>query len=450
MLRFADVLDKVYDEEQHKPPESRGVCHILLLGQGGSGKTHVVQNLIFPIAHFIWPAEGEQDTMMAVAAKNAQAKNISTDQVAAKTLHAASCTRAQSLSNGNMTAGTAEKRLKTLRNSIRVLIIEEISMVSAMMYNMLGFRATLGRRVAWHVDPHTYSKVGCAFGRVPTVLHLGDFFQLRPTAQLSLLGDLDAKNADGDLKYEAVAPEVQHAQEVFAKIPDVFELRGTMRFKSGDPLIDLLQCMRQGKKLPTPLWRKFHGRFAKDAEPGVPDPRFFEDKFRYGYCMSIYWSSLARMLSHRAVLDAKELQVPLVFLQAADECCDLKQDAAFRFLNMTNPDKTGHMHGVFPCHIGMDIRFLAKLDGDAGMVQDTQAKIIDFELHSLDREAYCQTVPGEMFYPRFLPSGLWVSVKGYSGCPDWDDLQEMCRKHVQTDEEACKLAKSFGFCPQLK
>ena len=110
------------------------------------------------------------------------------------------------------------------------------------------------------------------------MLHLGDFFQLRPTAQLSLLGDLDAKNADGDLKYEAVAPEVQHAQEVFAKIPDVFELRGTMRFKSGDPLIDLLQCMRQGKKLPTPLWRKFQGRFAKDAEP-VPDPRFSKTSF---------------------------------------------------------------------------------------------------------------------------------------------------------------------------
>ena len=282
------------------------------------------------------------------------------------------------------------------------------------------------------------------------MLRLGDLIQLRPTAQLSLLDDLDAKNADGELKYEAVAPEVQHAQEVFANIPDVFELRGTMRFKSGDPLIDLLQCMRQGKKLPTPLWRKFQGRFAKDAEPGVPDPRFFEDKFRYGYCMSIYWSSLARMLSHRAVLDAKELQVPLVMLQAADECCDLKQDAAFRFLNMTNPNKTGHMHGMFPCHVGMDIRFLAKLDGDAGMVQDTQAKIIDFEFHSLDREAYRQTAPGEMFYPRFLPSGLWVSVKGYSGCPDWEELQEMCRKHVQTDEEACKLAKSFWFLPAVE
>ena len=168
--------------------------------------------------------------------------------------------------------------------------------------------------------------------------------------------------------------------------------------------------------------------------------------------MSIYWSSLARTLSHRAVLDAKELQVPLVVLQAADECCGLKQDTAFRFLNMTNPNKTGHMRGMFPCHVGMDIRFLAKLDGDAGMVQDTQAKIIDFEFHSLDREAYRQTAPGEMFYPRFLPSGLWVSVKGYSGCPDWEELQAMCRKHVQTDEEACKLSwrKVFGSYPQLK
>ncbi|CAK9002078.1 Uncharacterized protein (Fragment) [Durusdinium trenchii] len=232
------------------------------------------------------------------------------------------------------------------------------------------------------------------------------------------------------------------------------DLLGGIRASQGkqdDPKTTEEETNREdGKKLPTPLWRKFQGRSAKDAEPGFPDPRFFEDKFRYGYCMSIYWSSLARMLSHRAVLDAKELQVPLVMLQAADECCDLKQDAAFRFLNMTNPNKTGHMHGMFPCHVGMDIRFLAKLDGDAGMVQDTQAKIIDFEFHSLDREAYRQTAPGDMFYPRFLPSGLWVSVKEYSGCPDWEELQEMCRKHVQTDEEACKLAKSFWFLPAVE
>ena len=34
------------------------VYHILLLGQGGCGKTHIVQNLVFPIVQFIWPPRG--------------------------------------------------------------------------------------------------------------------------------------------------------------------------------------------------------------------------------------------------------------------------------------------------------------------------------------------------------------------------------------------------------
>ena len=96
ILRFGDVLDTVWKEEQDLPPERRSVYHMLLLGQGGSGKTHIVQNLIFPVVHFIWPADKEEETLMVVAAKNAQAKNISSESVRAKTLHVASCMRVQS------------------------------------------------------------------------------------------------------------------------------------------------------------------------------------------------------------------------------------------------------------------------------------------------------------------------------------------------------------------
>ena len=87
----------MYAQESTTAPEKRHVYHMLLLGQGGSGKTHIVQNIVFPVVHFIWPSEGEQSTLMVVAAKNAQAKNISTDTVRAKTLHGASLLGVQSL-----------------------------------------------------------------------------------------------------------------------------------------------------------------------------------------------------------------------------------------------------------------------------------------------------------------------------------------------------------------
>eukprot|EP00435_Cladocopium_sp_Y103_P001235 s5712_g1.t1 len=129
------------------------------------------------------------------------------------------------------------------------------------------------------VSPSTYTKTGCGFGRVPIVLHLGDFLQLRPTAQLSLLDDLDAKDEDNNYVHQDVPAEVQHAQRLFASIPDVFELRGTMRFKPGDPLIDILRHMQFGEQFPDDLWQQLQARFAVDAAPGVQDPRFEETKF---------------------------------------------------------------------------------------------------------------------------------------------------------------------------
>ena len=34
----------------------RKVTHLLLLGQGGSGKTHVAQKIVFPVVEYLWPS----------------------------------------------------------------------------------------------------------------------------------------------------------------------------------------------------------------------------------------------------------------------------------------------------------------------------------------------------------------------------------------------------------
>lgn len=445
MLRFGRILDIVWDEEKSLPPERRSVFHILLLGQGGSGKTYIVQNLIFPVVHFLWPPSTDEDSLMVVAAKNSQAKNISTENVRAMTLHTAGCVGIQEFKNSMMSAGKKLKQLQKKWNGVRVLVMEEISMVSAVLYNMLDFRAMLGRSVAFKVDQRTYTKVGCAFGRVPIVLHLGDFLQLSPTAQISLIEDLDRRDEQGGLIHKHVALEVQHAQKVFKEIPDVFELRGTMRFKPQDPLIEILQCMRDGRPMSDNLWNQFEERVVRDEGPGVVDRRLDSEKFRSGYCMSIHWSSLIRMMYRRAVLDARRRQERLVFLQAADTCLEMDHETRLRLLNQPNPYNTGMIHGILPCFVGMNIRLLARLDVEQGLVQDTMATIMDFEFHDEDRSRYLKTGPGEIFVPKYLPSGLWVSVKDYQGCPGWQDFLPFCQKHVTSGDEAEKLARSFYF-----
>ena len=69
-----------------------------------------------------------------------------------------------------------------------------------------------------------------------------------------------------------------------------YELRGTMRFKPQDPLIEILQCMRLGRALPDSLWAQFEERVVRDEAPGVADARLDSENFRSGYCMSIYWT----------------------------------------------------------------------------------------------------------------------------------------------------------------
>ncbi len=105
-------------------------------------------------------------------------------------------------------------------------------MVAAPLYNMLDYRAMLGRSqrhevYATHGDrSHDYKYV--PFGCCPIVIHLGDVLQLAHTASLSLITNLSEKRADGSYVHgdHSVACwlEVQHACNLFRCIPCVFEL----------------------------------------------------------------------------------------------------------------------------------------------------------------------------------------------------------------------------------
>ena len=67
----------------------------------------------------------EEPTLMVVAASNAQAKNISTAEVKARTLHNASGMRVQKLINPLMCHGKEQAQLTRLWGQVRVLVVEE-------------------------------------------------------------------------------------------------------------------------------------------------------------------------------------------------------------------------------------------------------------------------------------------------------------------------------------
>ena len=294
-------------------------------------------------------------------------------------------------------------------------------MVSAPMYNMLDFRSMYGRSKTHEVHEHNYAQRGNAFGKIPIVIHLGDFLQLKPTANTSLIDDLNAKDDDGEYIHEDVTVEVQHACRLFTSIPFVIELRGTKRFVPGDPLIEFLACMRAGATIPNRIWKSFEATFADDG-PGELDPRHTDDRFMHGYGMAMYWETLSRWIPWRALRDAKAKKVPLIFCQAADECRTMDREAAARFLDGYNIHHTGHMHGVFPVHVGMRVRLTQKINATLGLVQEQKATIIDIVMHPADDARYRLAQPGTIFRPRHLPAGFWLQVDDFASCPMWESL----------------------------
>ena len=359
---------------------------------------------------------------MVVASSNAQAKNISSADVKARTIHNAAGMRVQELTNAKTRPGNKQAQLTRLWDAVHVLIIEEVSMVAAAVYNMLDCRSMHGRSRTHDVSEATYKKANHHFGRVPIVIHLGDFIQLSPTANIGLIEDVNGKRDDGSYRFpEPPSLEVQHAIRVFGNIAHVFELRGTKRFKAGDPLIEFLQCMRAGERLRSEVWNTFRETYASDNR-GILDPRHEQPKFMHGYGMAMYWETIARWITKRARRDAQALGVPCVFMQAVDECNTIDRSAALRLLNIPNLHTTGNIHGVLPAHVGMRVRFTMKLNSRLGLVQEQRATIVDFLFKEEDRARYDACSPGELFRPRFLPAGIWLDVDDFTESPIRQDV----------------------------
>ena len=165
------------------------------MGQGGSGKTAIVQDIVLPAIDFLF---GVEATLIACG-KWSQAENISTDKHKAVTCHRAGCVGIQKLRNSLLLPGDKKPTLKRKWADKRCLILEEVSMIDPRVYNMLLYRSFHGRADRWNVSEAEYDKLNGAFGRMPIVIHLGDFLQKKLVGgSYSLIEDinaLDARNA---------------------------------------------------------------------------------------------------------------------------------------------------------------------------------------------------------------------------------------------------------------
>ena len=86
IARFAAACNAVWDDDQKIKNGTLNVTkrrtfNFLLMGQGGSGKTAIVQKIVLPAMDGLFPVEpGERKATLIVCAKWSQADNISTEE----------------------------------------------------------------------------------------------------------------------------------------------------------------------------------------------------------------------------------------------------------------------------------------------------------------------------------------------------------------------------------
>ena len=417
VAQFAHICNTVWDEdrrvEEGELEINKITCFdILLMGQGGSGKTAVVQDIVLATLDFLFGCE----TTLIVCAKWSQAENISTDTNKAVTCHRAASVGIQSYRNANILPGDKKQALQRRWENLRCLVLEEVSMIGPDLYNLLLFRSFHGRRARWNVKESEYDKLQGAFGRMPIVIHLGDFLQKKPIGghSISLIDDLKERERNGKLP-ENFPPEYQMAMTLFQQTPFCFEFQASNRIKE-PKLRALMTFIRDPpKKIPDEIKALWEAIQLKED-----DARLGEERFQIGHMIGIYWATVARWILMRAKRDAAALRTPLFLVQAADVSKpSMPVAAAKKLMNIANPSDSGGMHGILALHVGMRIRLLDGLDEDKTIVKDAEGEIVRIEPHADDQtrmEEALQMGAGTVYLHKF-PKGVWVRMEKHKGAP---------------------------------
>ena len=345
VAQFAQVCNTVWDEDRkveegEMDVKKRTCFNILLMGQGGSGKTAVVQEIVLKTLDKVFGC----DATLIVCAKWSQAENISTDIHKAVTCHRAASIGIQSYRNANLLPGDNKQALERTWENKRCLILEEVSMIGPDLYNLLLYRSFHGRRNSWSIQESEYDKLESAFGRMPIVIHLGDFLQKKPIGghSISLIDDLKERERNKKMP-ENFPPEYQMAMKLFCQTPKerlCFEFQASNRIKE-PKLRALMDFIRNPpKKIPDVI--KAHWDSIQLKED---DARLREERFQVGHMIGIYWATVARWMMMRAKRDATALRTPLILVQAADVSKPtMPVAAAKKLMNVANPKDSGNMH----------------------------------------------------------------------------------------------------------
>ena len=415
---FGEAMDAtLQDEERQVPLQERTQRSCLLIGAGGTGKTTVILMLMLTVFCHFFPGENGEDRYLITTYSHAQSDAISNERHKATTAHAACSYRVASMRNRDLGLKTKEQEMKKRWMCKLLLIQDEISLVPCLVENMMLYRS-MRARVDLGVKPEEYASPSCLFGRMPIVLIAGDFMQIRPANELSLGDDLQAIAEKGGKRQ--VLAEHFGARDAIMSIRTVIQLKKTNRFTDTDlPQITAgMRAARPDKPMPEELLDKLSSRRVENCKQELDD-----ELFRHGHVLGMYWENIARSMAERAVRDARELDVPLYCLQAADQrhkkrTQELEQQLTHQLLTIPNLHKTGKLQGMLLLHESMIVRLSDVLAPKHALVKDKIGVVIKIDLHYEDQKRLDNLPRGfRQFCPVYMAKGVWVKILKYTQSP---------------------------------
>ena len=392
---------------------------VLLLGQGGSGKTEVLRIAREAVEEFL----GGPGSVAVVASSNSAARVVGGDTVHSWChMHSEMGLSLQSLSRGVTDA------LVDDWHNVFAVILDEVSMVSPKLLGAASYRMCLARRRSHGADPDLYTESGHRFGKVPLVVLAGDFMQLPPfegKVRVSL-----CMSSPSWAKLE----HLNGLKLFWEGITDVVLLPRTFRFldRSQDLPVPcpwlprLFEFMREPetfrRKLPDDLW----GEIQRWQVRGAGDPRLqrlFESPGTV-FELAIAWEAVGRLMQYRALRDAQAARQVLVYVQAIDVPirARLSGSELYRALQVVSMTTTGNRLGLLPLYVGQRVRLTAKLSARHKLVQDAVGEVVDFlfddmefqdplrnwvhdDRHAARRDGYVRL--------QYMPRGVLVRFDGY-------------------------------------
>ena len=431
-------------------------CNCLWLGAGGSGKTYAYSKVLRPMFRRYFSEAG----YIVGAPTHAAVRLLGPE---AKTLH--------KWANVSPNTGLDRRSLRSAKNKgnpiekkiieVMAVLLDELSMNPPDVYHAAGFRFALLRQERMMLDMSRYLQEW--FGKVPIGVQLGDFLQLRPTAQRSLCEWHDAQRATDTaaaasssdkepVADEEAAQRTSNAAELGRNLfknslQRVVHFTGSGRFSdcpSGQQLVQILMCMREGKRLPDDLWAALQARAYSKEQLRAQESR---QRLLDAHWGGLAWEQVARLQHVRIGLEAKALNKIVYLVQAIDRATgsnELTREQCISALQIVNMTKTHYLMGICPLYEGMAARISCILDAPL-LNRELPVIVRSIKLHpnepAIEDGCGCVVL-------RYQPVAVLVEIDD----PNYKNIQlpgEMApRGHVLLRSVACDKAWSLQVAPK--